>query len=250
MFKRERMEIIREEIKAWIRKYFDDNPVAHNVVIGISGGVDSSVVAALCTQALGRDRVIGVLMPQGEQHDIEYSRKLVNHLRIKSYEINIGPIVDSITKNITDSIGRDANEFYIYKTNTPARVRMTILYGVAATNHGFVVNTCNRSENYIGYSTKFGDHAGDFSPLWNLTKTEIVELAKILGLPHDLVHKDPEDGLSGKTDEENFGFTYLDLDVYLLYNIKPSQTKLEKIERMHQAGIHKMIPMPAYKPEE
>ena len=105
---------------------------------------------------------------------------------------------------------------------------MTTLYGVAATNHGFVVNTCNRSENYIGYSTKFGDHAGDFSPLWNLTKTEIVELAKILGLPLDLVHKDPEDGLSGKTDEENFGFTYLDLDMYLLYDIEPSQTKIRK----------------------
>lgn len=184
----------------WIRKFFEENGKDCNAVVGISGGKDSSVVAALCVAALGKERVIGVLMPCGNQQDIYMSYKLVQHLGIKHYEINIQQAVEAITESIAflPEMTEQA------KTNLPARVRMTTLYAVSQNMNGRVANTCNLSEDWVGYATRYGDGAGDFSPLCNLTVTEVKEIGIVLGLPKELVEKTPIDGLCGKTDEENF----------------------------------------------
>ena len=214
------------------------------VVIGISGGKDSSVAAAVCVKALGKDRVIGVLMPQGEQADIAYSRLLVDTLGIKSYTINIGDTVSTFMNELSKHMEPSEQA----RVNTPARVRMTTLYAVAACHNGRVVNTCNLSEDWVGYSTKFGDAAGDFSPLSDLTVTEVLQVGDLLGLPHELVHKVPIDGLCSKTDEENLGFTYAMLDKYIRGEDDLSSVPeiKEKIDRLHRANLHKLQLMPKY----
>lgn len=233
---------------AWIQKTVGNC----NVVIGISGGKDSSVVAALCVKALGKDKVYGVLMPNRVQDDIDKSELLVNTLGIKSWRINIGDTVDALEHDVCASMGVKKEDLpLIYTSNTPARIRMTTLYGVAAiVGNARVANTCNLSEDYVGYSTKFGDAAGDFSPLSRFTVQEVVELGDILGLPYELSHKVPSDGMCGLSDEDRFGFTYAELDAYLREGKKPDPEKLEKIERMHRAGLHKLLPMPCYELED
>lgn len=255
-FWKNRIEEIERDVVKWIEEYYLSTP-ATCVVIGISGGIDSSVAAALCAKAIGPRNVLGVMLPQGNQHDVECSEQLIKHLGIKQFKINIEDTVNTLTKSIAAGTYMDLEaltkkgNYSVFNTNLPARIRMTTLYGIAGIANGLVVNTCNRSENYIGYSTKFGDHAGDFSPLWNLTKKEIKMLGHHLGLPENLVEKTPEDGLSGKTDEENLGFTYEELDMYLLYNILPETDEaFEKIKKAHKNNKHKMRPMPAYCPPD
>ena len=200
------------DVTAWVKEQFDTTASPDTkAVIGISGGKDSSVAAAVCVAALGADRVIGVLMPQGEQADIDCARLLVDHLGIKSYEINVGKAVSAVTEAVSGAVELNDQA----RINTPARVRMTTLYAVAACVNGRVINTCNASEDYVGYSTKYGDAAGDISPLSDLTVTEVIAIGDELGLPYELTHKVPIDGLCGKTDEENLGFTYAMLDQYI-----------------------------------
>jgi len=238
-------EQVTNEIVQWIRDLFEKTATPQTkAVIGISGGKDSSVAAAVCVKALGKDRVIGVLMPQGEQADIAYSRLLVDTLGIKSYTINIGETVSTFMNELKKHI-EPSNQAVV---NTPARIRMTTLYAVAASHNGRVVNTCNLSEDWVGYSTKFGDAAGDFSPLSDLTVTEVLQVGEYLGLPNELVHKTPIDGLCGKTDEENLGFTYAMLDKYIrgLDDLSSVPEIKEKIDRMHRANLHKLQLMPKY----
>ncbi len=231
---------MKEEIIQWIRDTVGDA----TVVIGISGGKDSSVVAALCVAALGKDKVVGVLMPDGEQHDLDKSFELVNHLGIKHYLINIKEITEASRKSIRENVGPELT--YQLRSNLGARIRMTTLYNVAAMiGNSRVANTCNYSEDYIGYSTKFGDAAGDFSPLSNLFVSEVKALGYELGLPKDLIEKVPEDGLSGKTDEDNLGFTYDELEVYIKTG-KGRPEMIEKAERLHRANLHKILPMPKF----
>ncbi|MBQ6170567.1 NAD(+) synthase [Ruminococcus flavefaciens] len=238
-------EKVTNEVVEWVRDLFERtaSPTT-NAVIGISGGKDSSVAAAVCVKALGKDRVIGVLMPQGEQADIAYSRLLVDTLGIKSYTINIGDTVSTFMNELSKHMEPSEQA----RVNTPARVRMTTLYAVAACHNGRVVNTCNLSEDWVGYSTKFGDAAGDFSPLSDLTVTEVLQVGDLLGLPHELVHKVPIDGLCGKTDEENLGFTYAMLDKYIRGEDDLSSVPeiKEKIDRLHRANLHKLQLMPKY----
>jgi len=238
-------EKVTNEVVEWVRDLFERtaSPTT-NAVIGISGGKDSSVAAAVCVKALGKDRVIGVLMPQGEQADIAYSRLLVDTLGIKSYTINIGDTVSTFMNELSKHMEPSEQA----RVNTPARVRMTTLYAVAACHNGRVVNTCNLSEDWVGYSTKFGDAAGDFSPLSDLTVTEVLQVGNLLGLPHELVHKVPIDGLCGKTDEENLGFTYAMLDKYIRGEDDLSSVPeiKEKIDRLHRANLHKLQLMPKY----
>ena len=240
---------MKERIIQWIRDYFEANGKGCNAVIGISGGKDSSVCAALLVEALGKDRVIGVLMPQGQQHDIQVSYDLVEHLGIRHYVVNIGEACESLVKAISD--GGIAEEELrgnkIYYSNTPSRVRMTVLYGISALVGGRVANTCNKSEDYVGYSTKFGDSAGDFSPLSDLTVTEVKALGYELGLPQKFIEKIPEDGLSGKTDEENMGFTYAVLDRYIETGEIDDPATKEKIDSLHRMNLHKITPMPMFK---
>ena len=238
-------EKVTKEVVEWVRELFEKTATPQtNAVIGISGGKDSSVAAAVCAKALGKDRVIGVLMPQGEQADIAYSRLLVDTLGIKSYTINIGDTVSAFMNELKKHV-EPSNQAIV---NTPARIRMTTLYAVAACHNGRVVNTCNLSEDWVGYSTKFGDAAGDFSPLSDLTVTEVLQVGTLLGLPDELVHKVPIDGLCGKTDEENLGFTYAMLDRYIRGEDDLSSVPeiKEKIDRLHRANLHKLQLMPKY----
>lgn len=236
---------VSESAVNWIRRYFAENGSPETkAVIGISGGKDSSVSAALCVKALGRDRVFGVLMPQGKQADIDCSRKLVEHLGIEHTEINIKNAYSSLMSELESRL----NVTEQAKINTPARLRMTVLYAVAACVGGRVANTCNLSEDWVGYATKFGDGAGDFSILSELTVTEVIGVGDYLCLPYSLVHKTPIDGLCGKTDEENLGFTYAELDDYIRgFDDLSSKPELKnKIDRMYAASRHKLDPIPKF----
>ncbi len=238
-------EKIKNDCIEWIRDFFDKNGPGCNAVVGISGGKDSSVAAALCVKALGRDRVVGVLMPCGEQHDIDMAHLLVNHLGIKHYVVNIKDAVDGVLANLPADIEITKQS----KTNLPARIRMTTLYAVSQSVNGRVVNTCNLSEDWVGYSTRYGDAAGDFSPMSNLTVTEVKEIGRLLGLPDELVDKTPIDGLTGKTDEENLGFTYAELDRYIREGIIDDAATKEMIDKRHAANLFKLQLMPSFKPE-
>ena len=236
---------VKNSCVEWIKKFFEENGKGCNAVLGISGGKDSSVAAALCVEALGKDRVIGVLMPCGVQHDIDCAYKLVNHLGIKHYEINIKSTIDSLTESIQENLELSTQA----KTNLPPRIRMSTVYAVSQCCNGRVVNTCNLSEDWVGYSTRYGDAAGDFSPMCNLTVTEVKAIGKLLGLPEDLVEKTPIDGLCGKTDEENLGFTYAELDVYIRTGYIEDKAKKEIIDTKHRNNLFKLQLMPAFKPE-
>ena len=238
-------EKVKNDCVKWIRDFFENNGSDCNAVVGISGGKDSSVAAALCVEALGKDRVIGVLMPQGEQHDIDMAYKLVNHLSIKHYEINIKSAVDSILESMPQNLELTAQS----KQNLPPRIRMSTLYAVSQSCNGRVVNTCNLSEDWVGYSTRYGDSVGDFSPMSNLTVTEVKEIGHLLGLPQELVEKTPIDGLCGKSDEENLGFTYAELDRYIRTGVIDDEEKKAIIDRKHKMNLFKLEVMPSFKPE-
>jgi NAD+ synthase len=236
---------VTDEIVQWIREYFDKNAndKDRNAVVGLSGGKDSSTVAALCVKALGADRVIGVLMPQGEQWDIGFSHELAGHLGIKKYVVNIKDSVDAVFKALKEgglSLNKPA------ATNTPARIRMSVLYAVCAIVGGRVANTCNLSEDWVGYATKYGDGAGDFSPISGLTVTEVKAVGRELALPLKFLDKLPEDGLSGLSDEENLGFSYNVLDRYIREGICEDKSVKEKIDYLHKINLHKLTLMPSY----
>ncbi len=238
-------EKVKNECVAWIRDFFEKNGKGCNAVVGISGGKDSSVAAALCVEALGKDRVIGVLMPQGEQHDIDKAYQLVDHLGIKRYVVNIKDAVDAVLKNIPAELEITAQS----RQNLPPRIRMSTLYAISQSENGRVCNTCNLSEDWVGYSTRYGDSVGDFSPMSFLTVTEVKQIGRLLGLPDDLVDKVPIDGLCGKTDEENLGFTYAELDRYIRTGEIEDKEKKEIIDRKHKANLFKLEFMPCFKPE-
>ena len=227
----------------WIKDFFEKNGKDCMAVVGISGGKDSSVVAALSVEALGKDRVIGVLMPNGEQSDIDMARKLVEFLDIRNFEVNNKDAVCGVLNNLPFN-GYDISEQTV--TNLPARIRMATLYAISQSMNGRVANTCNLSENWVGYCSKFGDAAGDFSPLENLTVTEVKAIGRELGLPSELVDKTPTDGLCGKTDEDNLGFTYAELDAYIRDGIEPSEEVKAKIDSMHEKNLFKLQPMPSF----
>lgn len=239
---------VTEELTLWLRNWFNENGKNCNAIIGISGGKDSTVVAALSVKALGNDRVIGVMMPNGEQKDISDSIKVCEILGIKSITINIKEIVDNATKKLLESVNKLDKLELTNQTiiNLPARIRMTILYGVSQTMNGRVINTCNLSEDWVGYSTRYGDSAGDVAPLAKLTVDEVRKVGLELGLPYDLVYKTPSDGLCGKTDEDNLGFTYAVLDKYLRTGICDDPEIQALIDKKHLQNKFKMELMPSY----
>ncbi len=235
-------EKVKNECVQWIRDFFENNGKGCNAVVGISGGKDSSIVAALCVEALGKDRVIGVLMPCGEQADIDMAKLLVDTLGIKHYIVNIKDAVEGLTKSIPFELSEQS------RTNLPPRIRMSTLYAVSQSHNGRVANTCNLSEDWVGYSTRYGDSVGDFSPCSNLTVNEMKQIGRLLGLPDMLVDKVPIDGLCGKTDEENLGFTYAELDRYIRTGEIEDLEKKAKIDRMHKMNLFKLQLMPAFVP--
>ena len=240
------MQRLTKDVIQWIRDYYKDNPEG-KAIIGISSGKDSTITAALCVEALGADRVIGVLMPNGIQSDISDSYRACNLLGIKPIEINIGNSYNLLVSQVCKDIDIIPD---MIRTNLPSRLRMSTLYAVAALYpNSRVVNTSNWSERYIGYCTKGGDTVADFSPLGNLPVREVLMIGDDLGLPYDLVHKTPSDGMSGKSDEEKIGFTYEELDNYILYTEDGlSDETVAKIEKMHKANEHKLVEMPSFVP--
>ncbi len=235
-----------EKIVSWIQDWFENNGPQANAVIGISGGKDSTIVAALLCKALGKERVVGVLMPNGEQKDIADSRKVVEVLGIRHYIVNINPAVEGEYEALRAAgieVGKDAI------INTPPRIRMTTLYAIAQSldNGGRVANTCNKSEDWVGYSTKYGDAAGDFSPCSDYLVCEMRQIGDALGLPRELIHKTPSDGLSGMSDEDKLGFTYATLDRYVLTGEIEDQATKEIIDRLHRLNLHKLQTIPTYK---
>ena len=233
---------VKNDIMNWITKWFEENGKDCNAIVGISGGVDSSVVTALCVKALGKNRVFGIKMPCGEQPDIEHANMLIKHLGIKSYTMNIWDAVIGIDNQFPTDIEVSKQT----TINLPPRIRMATLYAISQSLNGRVMNTCNMSESYVGFDTRYGDSAGDLSPLANLTKTEVIALAKELGLPDELAHKTPQDGLTGLTDEQSFGFTYAELDAYIRDGIEPSEDVKAKIDSMHEKNLFKLQPMPSF----
>ena len=233
---------VKNDCVAWIRDFFAENGPDCCAVVGISGGKDSSVVAALCAEALGKDRVIGVLMPCGEQADIDMARLLVNHLGIRHFVVNIQDAVEGLKRSIPFELSTQS------RTNLPPRIRMSTLYAVSQCFNGRVANTCNLSEDFVGYSTRYGDAAGDFSPCAHLTVQEVKAVGRVLGLPDVLVDKVPIDGLCGKTDEENLGFTYAELDRYIRTGEIENQAHRERIDTLHKRNLFKLRLMPAFDP--
>ncbi len=236
---------VKNDCVSWIRDFFENNGKGCNAVLGISGGKDSSVAAALCVEALGRERVIGVLMPCGVQQDIDCAYKLAEHLGIRHFEVNIKDAVDGLKKNIPNDIELTAQA----ESNLPPRIRMATVYAISQCCNGRVVNTCNLSEDYVGYSTRYGDSVGDFSPLSRLTVNEVKQIGHLLGLPSELVEKTPIDGLCGKTDEDNLGFTYAELDRYIRTGEIDDLAKKELIDRKHSANLFKLQLMPCFDPK-
>lgn len=238
---------VKNQVVQWIRDWFEANGKGCNAVIGISGGKDSSIVAGLCVEALGKDRVIGVTMPNGVQKDISDSMKLINHLGIKYFCVNIGDTYNALMAEVKKQLAtldKDvANQTVI---NMPPRLRMTALYAISQSMNGRVANTCNLSEDWVGYSTRYGDAAGDFSPLGGLTVQEVKAIGKELGLPIELVEKTPSDGLCGKSDEDNLGFTYATLDKYIRTGVCEDARIKAIIDEKHAKNLFKLEPIPHF----
>ncbi len=239
-------EKIMNECIEWIRDWFDKNGPKSPAVLGISGGKDSTVTAALLVAALGKERVIGVLMPNGIQADIADSREVVEHLGIRNYTIDISGAVSSLLDEMeSKNIGVTDQS----RINLPPRIRMSTVYAVSQCHNGRVANTCNLSEDWVGYSTRYGDAAGDFSPLSHLTVTEVKQIGRLLDIPLHLVDKVPSDGLCGKTDEDNLGFTYAVLDKYIREGIIDDPATKELIDRKHAQNLFKLQLMPGFEPD-
>ena len=236
-------ETTTQEVVQWIQDWFEKNGKGCNAVVGISGGKDSSIVAALCAKALGKERVIGVLMPNGEQADIDCSKQLVAHLGIPYHICNIKKAVDGVLESLKEA-GLEISRQTI--VNLPPRIRMSTLYALSQSMNGRVANTCNLSEDWVGYSTRYGDAAGDFSPLGKLTVQEVKAIGKYLELPENLVEKVPSDGLTDRTDEDNLGFTYAMLDQYIRTGVCEDEQTKAKIDRLHKINEFKLKPIPAF----
>lgn len=234
---------VKNDIVEWIRNWFEENGPGCNAVVAISGGKDSSVVAALCVEALGKERVYGVLLPNGEQFDIDVSLALVQHLDIKYSVINIKDSFEGAFNSVTEAIGELSD---VTRVNLAPRIRMAITYAVSQSLNGRVANTCNLSEDWVGYSTKYGDAAGDFSPLSNLTVDEVKAVGRALNLPAMFVDKVPIDGLCGKTDEDNLGFTYATLDKYIRTGVCEDEETKKRIDYLHKRNLFKLLPMAAF----
>jgi NAD+ synthase len=232
-----------KECIKWIRDWFEENGKGCNAVIGISGGKDSTVVAALCVEALGKDRVIGVMMPNGYQADLADAAEVCAFLDIKKTTIYINDIYANFLEELKWSAIIPSNQTTI---NLPPRIRMTMLYAISQSINGRVACTDNLSESYVGYSTRWGDSVGDFSPLANLTSDEVVAVGDACGLPYKLTHKVPSDGLCGKTDEDRFGFTYEALNKYIRTGICEDEIIKAKIDDRHQKNLFKLQPIPNF----
>ncbi|MDR1418038.1 MAG: NAD(+) synthase [Endomicrobium sp.] len=234
---------VKNNLVQWIGDWFEENGKDCNAVLGISGGKDSTIVAALCVEALGKNRVFGVLMPNGSQNDIDISKNVIKYLGINALEINIKEAYDCVISGVNKYI-KPSRQTQI---NLAPRLRMCALYAVSQSINGRVANTSNLSETWIGYSTRYGDSVGDFAPLLNLTVTECKAIGHALNIPVEFVEKVPHDGLSGQSDEERVGFTYDVLDKYIRRGVCKNEETKNKIDAMHVKNKFKTLPIPHFK---
>lgn len=224
----------------WIRVWFNHNGPTSNAILGISGGKDSTICAKLCVEALGKDRVIGIMLPNGEQHDKNVALDVCNYLGITYYDTNINEIFEAFkdsylsTENILPVLTDQS------LTNLAPRIRMTMLRFYAQNFNGRLINTSNLSEDWVGYATIDGDSAGDMSPLSMLTVQEVKTIGHYLGIPANFVEKIPEDGLVGKSDEDNLGVSYADIDAYIRHSAAISPASQELIERKFKFNSFKL----------
>lgn len=238
-------ELVAKECIEWIKQWFEHNGPDCKAVIGISGGKDSTVAAALCVEALGKDRVIGVMMPNGHQSDLADAAEVCKILDIEKTTIYINDIYAKFLEELRWSAITPSEQT---KINLAPRIRMTMLYAISQSVNGRVVCTDNLSESFIGYSTRWGDNVGDFSPLANLTSAEVVAVGDVLGLPFELTHKTPADGLCGKTDEDNFGFTYNQLNNVIIFDTCGDEEVDNKILDLYRKNLFKRVELPSYLP--
>ena len=241
------------ELIQWTKNLFDSYGPNVNAILGMSGGKDSTVAAAVLCKALGKERVIGVSMPSKNQ-SVNDADKICEYLGMKMLTVNIGDAFEALSCSINHDGNMELSKASVQ--NIPPRLRMTTLYAIGQTFNCRVVNTCNLSEDYIGYATKFGDGAGDFSLFANLTVTEVLAIGDYLGVPYEWVHKTPDDGLPHSCpDEEKIGFTYAELDIYIrtgkapdgyVHDNETEGLKVDKIDRMSRLNLHKLQLMPAF----
>ena len=237
---------LKDQCIQWIRDWFERNGKGCRAVLGMSGGKDSTIAAALCAEALGKENVVGVAMP-AEGQGLNGADEICEYLGIRY----ICAPISSIVKGFED-VRAVLEEGFSNQTeqNIPPRVRMTVLYAVSQSVNGRVVNTCNLSEDWVGYATRWGDSVGDFSPLGGLTVQEIKGIGHALGIPAKWVEKIPDDGLPhSASDEQKFGFTYAVLDRYIRTGECEDEAVKEKIDRMHRNNLFKMSMPEAFKPE-
>lgn len=235
----------KDKVVQWIRDKFEKEYKGKNMVIAVSGGKDSSVVTALGVEALGKDRVKCILLPQHEQSDIKDSLEVVSNLGVEYKIVNIGKTVDSIVEEMVKSGVTPTKQALV---NVPARIRMTETYFYAQCVDGIPSCNCNLSEDWVGYSTYGGDGFGSFSPLGGLTVGEVKAIGRLLPIPQHLVEKTPSDGLCGKTDEDNLGFTYETLDRYIREGICEDEATKKRIDDLHKRNLFKLQLMPTFRP--
>lgn len=231
-----------DDLIKWIRDYVK-GAKADGVVIGMSGGKDSTIVGKLCTEALGKENVYGLILPNGEMSDIDDAIEACKVIGMKYSIINIADAYNSILDGVKENL-ENKTLSSVTTINTAPRIRMTMLYAYAGSKNYLVVNTSNLSETMVGYSTKWGDNVGDFAPIANFTKGEVCEIGMMLNLPKHLVVKIPSDGLSGKSDEEKLGFSYAELDEYIRTGKKGKN--FDVIDKKHKIADHKIKPIPKF----
>lgn len=214
-------------------------------VVGVSGGVDSTVVLSLACRFFGPENVIGVMLPKGVQMDIGDSERIIDHTGATPLLIDIGESTRLILANLH---WRNYEVTDAARINLPPRIRLAALYAVAQTVGGMVLNTSNLSEDMLGYATLWGDTCGSYAPIQALTKTEVMAVADAIGVPHDLGHKTPADGLQDKSDEERLGLTYADVDRFIRTGEASADVR-EKSLRLYRANRFKleMIRLPGPK---
>lgn len=248
--------VVKDQIVQWIREWFATNGKGCSAVVGLSGGKDSAVVAALCAEALGADRVLGVFMPnttdgvvsvhaslQRIHEDKRDARKLVECLGIEWCTVDITAAYTSIISRLQRTGITPTDQTRI---NLAPRLRMSTLYAMSQSIGGRVANTCNLSEDWVGYSTRYGDSVGDFSPLSNFTSDEVIAIGKACGLPDELLNKTPSDGLCGKSDEDNLGFTYRTLNEYIRLGVCRDEEVKKRIDELHAKNQFKLQLMDSF----
>lgn len=229
---------VTRDLIQWTRDWFDKNGKDSVAVLGISGGKDSTIAAKIMVEALGENRVIGVMLPRGEQHDQNIAREVCEYLNIQHYDWNIKEIFDVFVNTYTTSIKGPVTEQSM--TNLAPRIRMTALRFVAQCKNGRLINTSNLSEDWVGYATIDGDSAGDMSLFSMLTVQEVKAIGHYLGIPEKFVEKIPEDGLVGKSDEDNLGVSYSNIDAYIRSSSEISVEARDIIERKFKANEFKL----------